>query len=208
MTFSRKLMSPNSTVGPGPCQGGRERKSLNDRVLTPSGSIPEAVYRSSLAQDRLSEALHHTVALSRFLAQSHDMVTLRLRERGDSDEDFVHLLLASDTRDGLSSAENRQAVNALSSLGQVVVDETHGLIRKLRIVANLPKDHLPGVPGPYDQQSPAAAGQPGKILPKESEEHPASGDQNQEQQGVQNKYHPRITVEMCQSYQGQHGYNR
>src|SRR2546426_12020982 len=140
----------------------RERAEVVDRrgFDAPSGRRPQVVDGRHLAEDRLSEALHHTVALPSFLTQGDDVVTLQLRERGNSNENFVHFLLAGDIGDGLSAAEYWQAVNAFSSFGQVVVDEPHRLIRKFRIVAYLPEDHLPRVPGPNDQQSPAAAGQP------------------------------------------------
>src|SRR3990172_2490440 len=49
-------------------------------------------------------------------------------------------------------------MDAQSKLSRLVADDAHRIIRKRRVLLNLPHDHLAGVPAPHDQRRSSTCG--------------------------------------------------
>src|SRR5437867_1925279 len=154
-------------------------------------------------QDRFSQALHHAKPLTSFLAKGHQPPSFAIRKGGDRDEDLVHPILQGKISESLAPAQNRKAVDPLSGLSRVVINEADGLVREVGVVSYLPQNHFAGVACTKDDEPVTSSRQPGKILPEETEKHPAPGHENQEEKGIEDEDHSRIAVEASKRHESE-----
>ena len=139
---------------------GRGAAGLVDLDVFPAQQVihcdlPQAA--RSAGVHHLRHAGHGAHSHLRLLAQADEVADGGAAGGGRRQRHYVHPPAAYESRDVVTIAEDGKAVDAYAPLARVVVHEADGPILPLRMLEELPSQHLARVPSPRDEDTPCRA---------------------------------------------------